>query len=194
VVTDLDAMKPTDDTAVAPARGQMQLSRNATLNDWLPRKSSLDDLLDLPAGQKVQMYDEFFSVRVAYQFPVQVPLKEGSSPVELLPNTFEDALVYDNIQLFRSLDGSGSIKRFREALNKDSTAAVLAEEMFTILKTAKKAEFALDLLDLKQEPWPIACPTYIREGLLWLQERIRQKQQESLSNKVEQTAADMVQQ
>jgi len=192
VVTDLDAMNPIDDTAVTPARGQMQVSRNATLNSWIPRKNSLDDLLDLSAEQKVEKYDEFFSVRVAYQFPVQVPLKGGSSPVEIVPNTFEDALVYDNLQVFRSLEGTSSIKRFKETVNKDSTAAELAKEMFTILKTAKKAEFALDLLDLKQEPWPIVCPAYIREGLLWLQERIRQKQQETLSSSAEQTTADPV--
>lgn len=193
VVTDLDAMEPSKEAAVAPVRGNGQVSRNATLNTWIPRKGSLDELLDVPAEQKVEKYDEFFSVCVAYQFPLQVTLKEGSSPVEMLPNTFEDALVYDNLQVFRSLDGTGSIKRFREAVNRDSTAGELAEEMFAILRTAKKAEFALDLLELKQEPWPIVCPTYIREGLLWLQEKIRQKQQETLSDSEEQKTPDLVQ-
>ncbi len=96
----------------------------------------------------------------------------------MLPNTFEDALVYDNVEIFRGLEGAGAIAKFKDALNAHETAAELAKAMFEILQTAKKAEFALDLLDVKQEPWPIACPRYIREGLSWLEEKLRQKQQE----------------
>ena len=49
--------------------------------------------------------------------------------------------------------------------------------MFEDLKTGKKAEFALEMLDLQ---WPnqLNVPTYIKEGLSWLQEQERIKQKE----------------
>lgn len=193
VITDLDATDSTNGSAVAPARGKLQISRNATLNTWVPKKSAVDDLLDVAAAEKVKKYDEFFSVRVAYQFPIQTTLMSSLSPVEMLPNTFEDALVYDNMNVFRGLDGSGAIAKFKTAVNTRETAAELAEEMFKILQTAKKAEFALDLLDIDQEPWPIASPKYIREGLSWLEEKLRQKQQEIVGNDSSSSAEEMVQ-
>ena len=127
-------------------------------------------------------------MRVAYQFPLQVQLNDNSSPVEALPNTFEDALAYDNLQVFRD-KGNGAMKKIREAIETDKTMAALGKSMFDILKTAKKAELALDLLELDQDPWPIAPPTYIREGLSWLQQQLRRKQQEMLVASVPPAAA-----
>lgn len=186
VITDLDSMSPTG-TTVPPTRGEGQVTGNATLKSWLPEKNSLDDLLDATVDQKIKRYDNF-SVRVAYQYPLQVLLNDTSSPVEALPNTFEDALAYDNLQLFRNLDLNGAIKKIRESINKAKSIGELQESMFNILKATRKAELALDLLELDQDPWPIAPPTYIREGLSWLQQQLRRKQKE-LSVSIVPTAA-----
>ena len=177
VITDLDATSP-EGSAVPPARGKGQVTRNASLKSWLPEKDSLDDLLNAKDDQKIKKYDDFFSVRVAYQFPLPVQLSDSSSPTEALPNTFEDALVYDNLQVFREIKSNGAMEKIRDAINKAKTTESLGKSMFDFLKIAKKAELALDLLDLEQDPWPIAAPTYIREGLSWLQEQLRRKQQE----------------
>jgi len=177
IITDLDAMLPSG-VSVAPARGQGQTTRNATLKQRFPQKKSLDDLMDATAEEKVKVYDNFFSIRVAYQFPLRVKLSEQTAPVEALPNTFEDALVYDNSQVFVDFKGEGNIGKFREAVLEGNTTEALGRGMFRVLAKLKKAEFALDLLDLKKDPWPIKSPTYIHEGLTWLQDQLRRREEE----------------
>lgn len=93
VITDLDAAESPGGQSVPPARGKQQVTRNATLKTWHPGFESLDGLLTATEDQKIKRYDDLFSVRVAYQFPLQVKLDDKSSPVEALPNTFEDALL-----------------------------------------------------------------------------------------------------
>jgi predicted ATP-dependent endonuclease of OLD family len=181
VITDLDAAESAAGKSVPPARGKGQVTRNATLKTWIPGKDPLDDLLDAKDSEKIKNYDDGFSVRVAYQSPLRVRLTDESSPTELLPNTFEDALVYGNLKLFRSVQGEGTIEKFRNALEKGKSAQDIGQRMFAILeKSAKKAEFALDLLALEGNPWPVAPPTYIGEGLAWLQDQLRRQQNDIL--------------
>jgi predicted ATP-dependent endonuclease of OLD family len=180
VVTDLDAAESPGGAAVPPARGRGQVTRNATLKGWLPRKESLDELLDTEGDQKVVKYDELFSVRVAYQCPVKVALGDAASPVEVLPNTFEDALAYENLRVFRDTKGNGEMRRLRDAIGEYEAPGDLAKRMFEGLGKLRKAELALDLLELAQEPWRIAPPAYIREGLAWLDEQLQRKQQDLL--------------
>lgn len=52
--------------------------------------------------------------------------------------------------------------------------------MFNKLKTGKKAQFALDLLELG--PQELKPPAYINEGLEWLQEQLKRKQEEILGS------------
>jgi len=178
IITDLDAGESPSQKAV-PARNKGQVTRNATLKTWVPEKDSLDELLDAKSNQKIKDYDGF-SVRVAYQFPTQVEQSDKSPSVEAIPNTFEDALAYDNSQTFRGLKGSGAMGKFTDAIDKGKTTEALGTVMSSILDKLKKAEFALELLELDQEPWPIVPPTYIHEGLSWLQLQLQRKQQELL--------------
>ncbi|MDO9288027.1 MAG: hypothetical protein Q7T83_04485, partial [Thermodesulfovibrionales bacterium] len=121
--------------------------------------------------------DQFFSVRVAYQCPVKVNLSAESKTEEVFSNTFEDALVFENISMFKDLQGSGLIKKFNDAIKSAKSSADLGLAMFENLKIGKKAEFALEMLDL-QGPNQLNVPTYIKEGLSWLQEQVRIKQKE----------------
>ena len=66
-----------------------------------------------------------------------------------MTNTFEDSLVFENLAIFKKLEGAGMIKKFQDAINKHKTVVDLSKEIFGILKEGGKAEFALDLLDLK---------------------------------------------
>jgi hypothetical protein len=147
------------------------------LKNWFPQKELVDELIDLKFEQKVKKDDPFYSVRVAYQCPVKVNLNVESKAEEALSNTFEDALVFENISLFKDLKGSGLIKKFNDAIKNAKSATDLGRIMFEDLKTGKKAEFALEMLDL-QGPNQLNVPTYIKEGLSWLQEQIRIKQKE----------------
>jgi predicted ATP-dependent endonuclease of OLD family len=179
VITDLDAAKKNANSwqAIQPTREEGLITRNMVLRSWIPKKRKIDELLDLDKTSKIKVYDPFFSVCVSYQCPVNVELPENGDKKEALSNTFEDALVYENIELFRSINGSGLIKKFSEAIAEYSTTVELGKAMFEALKNGNKAKFALDLLYL-QENKTLKIPTYIREGLTWLQDQLQRKQKE----------------
>nr|WP_281721112.1 AAA family ATPase [Nitrosomonas nitrosa] len=178
IISDIDAAANTGKKPSQPiAHGSSQVTHNATLKTWIPEKEAIDDLLGLPVSDKIKHYtEENFSVRVAYQVPVKVVLNTAAGQVDIAANTFEDALVYENIDLFKTLDGDGLIKKFKDALNQHKTPADLTKAMFDALKSGSKAEFALELLF--KEPNAFNVPTYIREGLEWLQDQVCRKEEE----------------
>ena len=181
VITDLDAAEQTGNhPAAQPMRSKGLITGNSTLKTWLPKKKFIDDLLDTSEAEKIKEYDPCFSVRVAYQIPTSVNLDQVIGPVEALSNTFEDALVFENISIFKDLQGIGLIKKFKNAINEHKTPETLGKVMFESLSDGKKAEFALNLIYL-EEPKELKIPTYIKDGLSWLQDQLQRKQQEVLA-------------
>ncbi len=150
------------------------------MKTWIPCKEKIDDLLDLETTDKVKIYDDSFAVRAAYQYPINVSLKDTGAKEEALSNTFEDALAFDNLAFFKDLDGNGLIKKFKIAINEKQNVTELGEEFFNALRSAKKAEFALELLYLKDTK-ALKVPTYINEGLSWLQNQLERKQTDILA-------------
>ncbi len=178
IITDLDSVDPSNNkSATQPIRGKGFVTGNSTLKEWVPEKESVDDLLGMGSSLKIKEYNNFFSVRVAYQYPVQIEFE--SKKEEAIPYTFEDALVFDNLKLFKDLDGNGLIKKFNEAINTKKNANDLGKEMFKALRKGDKAKFALELLFIK-DPEELKVPTYIHEGLSWLQEQLERKQKDVL--------------
>ena len=185
IITDLDACEDNNRHSVQPVRGKNQVTRNSTIKKWVPKEKLIDKLTAPEFDLKVYKNKEipFYSVRVAYQCPVKIKFEDDSEPEEVLSNTFEDALVYDNISLFRSQEYSEQVKEFRNAkklsnaINDAKSTAELGDKMFEALKKINKAEFALEMLYLN-EPDQLNVPTYIKEGLLWLQEQLKIKQEE----------------
>jgi predicted ATP-dependent endonuclease of OLD family len=179
VVTDLDAIAPDTKKAIPISKGAGLLSNNQTLKDWVPKRVLVDELLTLPAKDKEIPHDLFFAIRVAYQLPLQVTVPKSKVLEEVYPTTFEDALVFANIGIFASLEGSGLIAKFKDQLEKSVSATQLGKEMHESLRTGSKAQFALDLLFI-EDPAALEVPNYIAEGLSWLQEQIVRKQQETI--------------
>jgi predicted ATP-dependent endonuclease of OLD family len=174
IITDLDAVDDAGKTTT-PKRDSNQKSRNETLKSWCPANEKLDDLIDMPGKEKTRDYTEAsFAIRVAYQCPVAITFK--GKTVESLANTLEDALVFQNIDLFASHDGKGLIAKFRKAIEESATITKLGETLADNLKGGGKAELALDLLEIA-EPKALKPPVYIREGLLWLTSQLRQHQE-----------------
>lgn len=178
VITDLDAQVP-GGAATQVQRGQGQVTNNTTLRSWVPKLAEVDDLLDLDADKRVLAFDDLSAVRVAYQLPVEVTVSDAAEakPEEALPYTFEDALVFANLPVFRTLDGTGLVKKFKDGIAKSATAAELGASLFESLKTGKKAEFALDILAL-EDPAKFTVPNYIAEGLSWLETQLTKRQLE----------------
>lgn len=174
VVTDIDSIEERKTAKVKPERNKKYRSSNDTLKIWLPKIEDLNGLLDLTEGKKIS---ENSLIRVAYQCPLNVSLTDGGEKEEVIPYTFEDALVLSNIQLFKDMNKStGLIKKMSVALSKTSLAEA-AKAMFDALGDGKKAEMALELFYLK-EPKELTPPAYISEGLDWLQEKLKNKDQD----------------
>ncbi|MDP1728474.1 MAG: AAA family ATPase [Bacteroidota bacterium] len=174
IITDIDSVDPTlKRKPVPPERAKGFETGNFTLKDWLPKKVNIDDLFALDKKDK---HSTQFPQRVAYQFPLNTTYQDdkGVDKIEeAFPYTFEDALAFENLGIFKSLTGNGMIKKFNVAANK-SNAKESGKAMFEALESGKKAEFALELLYL-EEPNKLKVPGYIAEGLDWLNEQLNIK-------------------
>lgn len=165
VITDIDAVD-------AVAKGTGQKTKNATLKVWAPQKENIDDLLIATAEEKTVTNKEAgYSIKVAYQTTAKVTLDATKGEVEINANTFEDALVYANVELFKVLEGQGLIKKFRECLSQHTEPLELSAAILKALKSGSKAEFALELL-FQKDPQELNVPTYIKEGLAWLETQV----------------------
>jgi len=179
IITDLDSVD-SNNKATPPDRNKNFVTGNDTLKSWVPCKTKIDDLLDLKFEEKVKRYEDFhFLVRVAYQSPVL--MGADSFNLEALPYTFEDALVFENLTLFKTINGNGLMRKFNDAINNTSTIPELGRKFFDALREGKKAEFALQLIYL-EELKDIQIPTYIKEGLAWLESQLKKVQRENSRN------------
>ena len=177
VITDIDA-KDKEGKSVPPARGEGLLARNETLKSWCPKEESLDILLD-KAEEALSILDESgYGIRVAYQQPVMAQFKAGA-PAELLANTFEDALVYENLAVFKVMKGAGLMGSFRKAIEDGIDPADLAKRFFDALAKGGKAQFAMELL-YSTEIDAMTLPAYIDKGLVWLAEQLKRKEDDVL--------------
>jgi predicted ATP-dependent endonuclease of OLD family len=139
IITDMDA-KDKEGNKQQPIRNQGLMTRNQTLKDWVPGLPSVDELWD-PNVKKTKN-----SVRVAYQCPIKIIIPKKNIEGEAIANTFEDALVFENMAIFKNLDGTGLIAKFKDAIGSSDSVTSLAEKLSTSLEKGDKAKFALDLL------------------------------------------------
>lgn len=174
IITDLDAKK-SDHSKAVPMRGKGLLTRNHTVKTWVPKEENLDLLLDMKPESLALLDPSGFGVRIAYQQPIKVSFgtdKDG----EAIANTFEDALVYRNVEFFKMLDGVGLAKRFRDDLDAAKGLEELAKKIQTSLANGEKAELAMTLLESKDLK-DLALPDYIDAGLKWLIDQLRRKEE-----------------
>ena len=192
LITDLDAQEKvvTPGTETAPAKtsyhaaqprlGVDLTSNNDTLKTWLPAKATLDELLG-DGIAKTLSGDEMHEVRVAYQMPVHVTWPNAdSAPQTAFPYTFEDALAFANLAVFKDLKGAGLVGRFRDAIAASNDVTVIGRAFFEALrKHADKGGFALNVMDADAFD-TLAAPGYIAEGLAWLEAQLKRRQIEVL--------------
>ncbi|QPO13258.1 AAA family ATPase [Thalassospira sp. A40-3] len=185
IVTDIDAGtrgtgKKATVSGVRPAKGDGQVTTNATLKEWLPKESDFDVLIDMAPAGKIAEHDPLFAVRVAYQTSV-TKYKDGVPPaeVQVFPSTFEDSMVLQNVDFFKNLQGNDLTRKFRESLDSAPDWNAVAEGLYSALQNGSKASFALDVLSGDGFEG-LSVPNYISEGLQWLEERLRVKKSDTL--------------
>jgi predicted ATP-dependent endonuclease of OLD family len=168
VITDTDATKLEDDKykKVRPEKGKGYGFGSDTLRQWFGLTSNdLDEVIGLNDKYKIKG-----TVRAAYQCSIPVTYNEHDKPLEVIPYTFEDALVLTNTNLFKNLSAStGMVKKMHEAFEKP-TLQECCEELYKELK-GSKAKMALDLI-YNVNPEELKVPQYIREGFDWLSQEL----------------------
>lgn len=177
IITDIDACDPGNHNRSArPAKGLGLKTSNKTLKDWLPNKEEIDALLALSPDDKKLDDGPLASVRVAYQMEIDVARK--GERARLAPYTFEDSLVIQNLVISGKWSGTGLMGAFANIVNDASNLDELAQGLFEKLDGKKKAEFALDLLEMERSPADLECPSYIAEALDWLEKKLRSNKSE----------------
>lgn len=174
IVTDVDSVNPNDNgKKCQPELGKNYKTNNDTLKTWHPQKELLDELLNLSSDDKI---NKDLPIRVAYQKAIE--FDNGGNKIMVYPYTFEDALVIENKDNFKVIaDATGLLKKMVEASKKEDLKE-LVQETYTIIndKQAKKAEFALDVLYF-EDPKKIKTPSYIKEGLDWIEDQLKSNKQ-----------------
>lgn len=175
IVTDVDATetKVGEDgkerhLPVITAKGKGYKTGNPSIKSWLSGKEQIDDLLALDGKEKLVN-----NVRIAFQTPVNVKWDKNKDDVtEVCPYTFEDALIFTNLELFRQegLKKMGAITTIANLLEHSNSANELQNEIFKKLESKsgfQKADFAISLL-YKDDFVDLVAPLYIQEGLEWM--------------------------
>lgn len=173
VITDIDAMG-TDGKKAQPKRGAGQTSGSDALKLWLEASPFIDDLLDLDEAAKVSSGPTGVGVRFAYQIAVDAAL-DGTASVQMLPSTFEDAVIIENLKQFTTLEGTGLLKKAAkevQAANSAHDLSGLAAKLFEVIDGSDKAAFALEMLLSIEREEDIVVPGYISEGLSWLESEV----------------------
>ena len=178
IVTDLDtASSEGKHAAVEPKRNENQITTNYSITNWIMHEKQIDFLLDNDNESKVILADNEFnsSIRIAYQIPIEINYNDEKK--EALTSTFEDSIIYSNLELFKNIEDKELYLNIISNIIKSATGF---EDMHSkiyeeIRKTSfKKAEFALDLIYLI-DPEKIVMPNYIDDGLNWLESQLSSK-------------------
>lgn len=182
IITDIDAQEERLEKeelkwkSAIPQKNKKQKTNNDTIKHWL-KIESIDMLLELPFPNKQKG-----NICISYQIPISVNWtnqKKEDELYEVYPYTFEDSLVFTNIKLFQrdeKMAKMGVITTFYNYLKKTISLEDFHEKMFSCLEKRKnvKASFATDILYTEQFD-KIQAPSYIKEGLIWLQKCLNNK-------------------
>ncbi|MBN9042094.1 MAG: hypothetical protein BGP05_09435 [Rhizobiales bacterium 62-47] len=172
IITDLDAKDPTTQKAETPVLGKGLEARNETLRTWAPKETSVDALIKLEEQDKALAHPNGYAVRAAYQISTKV--KIGAVETEILANTFEDALLYQNFDFFKDRKATGLAGKFQTIIEQAKSDVELATLVAAEIGKSDKAEFAMDLL-FSEDVQKLKVPAYIEHGLLWLKEQLERK-------------------
>lgn len=182
IITDLDAQEERLEKeelkwkSAIPQKNKKQKTNNDTIKHWL-KIESIDMLLELPFPNKQRD-----NICISYQTPISVNWtnqKKENELYEVYPYTFEDSLVFTNIKLFQKdekMAKMGVITTFYNYLQKAISLEDFHKKMFSCLEKRKnvKASFATDILCTEQFD-KMQAPSYIKEGLIWLQKCLNNK-------------------
>jgi predicted ATP-dependent endonuclease of OLD family len=163
IITDIDSAEADGHhKAAIPKLNSGLITGNSSISDWGIKETSFDQLIGLSDEQKVLRNG---MIRLAYQSPVNVSI--NSLTGEALSSTFEETLIYANLEEISKLDLDGVVKKVKMAIEKSSLAD-FCKDIYDAIhsKSSDKVSFALELMYVLKS---VIAPPYIAEGLKWLQ-------------------------
>lgn len=169
VITDIDSVEDKKHgKKVEPDPSAKQRCANPTITHYLP-KHSIGELLTLDTADKV--YKGL--VRICYQAAPDG--YQVSKTKRKYARTLEDALIYSNAKLFTSKGIQDHFEEpvLKEILGDKLNDKAIAEKAYDIVTDQRfqKTTFAIDCSLLNN----LTIPPYIKEGLTWLEEVLRDR-------------------
>lgn len=174
VITDLDSVDPSKNNSACRADTGNAVSSNASIKELLldkgnktdyDEKRKISSLVTLTSEKKACLTNNHRYV--TFQQAVSVP--SYGDDKTMIPRTFEEAFIYENICKIRE-------NKINAFVSLDETANFEADfsNVYETVKAKdyKKVEFALNLIDT-DEDW--ITPAYIVEGLKWLNNTLELK-------------------
>ncbi len=162
VITDLDSVDPVTKNTTCRADLLGAVTSNSSIKE-LTKKTLISDLVKLKPKDKVVSVDNFCRY-LAFQEPITVS-EYGENKV-MVPRTFEEAFIYENISDVRNKKINGFVDLpLTLDFNNDY------EQIYNAVrsKNYKKVEFALDQIS-SEVNW--ITPSYITKGLKWLSKKL----------------------
>lgn len=150
------------------------VTANQTLISWLPKKRSVDELWAVSAEQKVLALANATNAHVCVAYQTPIPVTVGGNTVERCGRTLEEAFGLENAAWCQAEANRPIGLKLRKAATTPEELA-LGLHKRVVSRSFDKTRFALEVLasgPLNQ--WKV--PTYIAEGLVWLEGRVAHEQ------------------
>lgn len=146
------------------------VTSNQTLIKWLPRLTKIEELLDAADESKIQVKTENSAlVKVAYQTKTNV--NWDGHEQEYAGRTFEESFALENLEWTQNIIQKKLRLRVITHTNRRSLEEI-RERLFKRIRSASfnKTDFALGILMKDPGEWNV--PSYIIDGLTWLESEI----------------------
>jgi predicted ATP-dependent endonuclease of OLD family len=200
IITDIDSVRVivppampdefdlADDPVIAAGTACMTdapsaVTSNQTLLQWLPAKSAITDLLGASVADRIQLRtNECHSlVSVTYQRRTTVNWRDMT--YQIAGRTLEEAFALENLVWCQDKDRAALKLRIRG--NEKLTLDTLSEALHKRVQSSSfnKTDFALGLLAENPASWIV--PSYIAEGLAWLEQEIMPAPLNPIAGKVQ---------
>ena len=156
IITDCDSIDPNDARKSCRADTPGAKTSNACLKFFYEKDITIEQLNNMAETDQILADSCCY---LTFQKPVSVDGYQADEKMH--GRTFEEAFIYENLDLFKDGKVTTSI-----ALEGDHN--IDYDHIYHLVKSAnfKKAEFALDIV-FSEENWKV--PHYIKAGLIWLQ-------------------------
>jgi len=172
IITDIDSVQKGTKGKKTRTRKSEELSTsNATLKKIFNSDVNVKELLEKSEDDKLR--NGF--IRITYQNINHATIRGGQA----YSRTFEDDFAMSNREFINAIESpTGLLKKFKDILNPSpDMTATIAEKLF-IATNKGKTQFALDIIygELENNK-KFNTPQYIKEGLNWLQEKLKDENQ-----------------